>query len=333
MKVVVIGAGVIGLSCAWQLARAGAQVTLIDAVEPPTGASAAAGGWISSTVYPRQSQLNKFLTRSAALYPDFIRALGAEVGFKKVGHLRVTADASKGFNTDKALREDVPGVLKSFCNASLGEGCVYRWNEGSHVLAPRLLLKALYDSALRLGVEFQKMQVMDLEKIEPDAIVVATGYTSGWLKDLLGNQYRARPKRGEGIEVELPDGLSLPTVIDADDVYIVPRLLENKVYVGTLDAWVDDVTPNPSAPEELLAQASRWLPALKTGKVTGHFVGVRTVPLNEGPILGQHSENKRIFMALGFAGGGFKAAPLAAQEIAAQIMGDLLPKNLRFSAE
>lgn len=328
-RVAVIGAGVIGLSCAWQLARAGASVTLIDSHQPTTGASAAAAGWVSATAYARASQLNTFVTKSAALYPAFIKALGAEVGFRKVGHLRVTADSTKAFNVDKALTDKIPDAIKAYCDEHLSNAA-YRWNEGSHVVAPRLLLKALYEAGQQAGVIFKRGAVINLENIEADAIVVSTGYTSGWLKDLLGKQYRARPKRGEGIEVNLPEGFTLPTVIDADDVYIVPRMLEKKVYVGTLDQWIDDTTPNPAAPGELLAMATHWLPVLKNAEITGHFVGVRTVPLNEGPIIGQHNENKRIFMALGFASHGFKAAPLAAHVITAQIMGDLLAENHAF---
>lgn len=332
MRVTVLGAGVIGLSCAWQLARAGAKVTLIDAHEPPTGASAAAAGWISATAYPRTSQLNNFLTRSKALYPQFVEALGVEVGFRRVGHLRVTAKVD-GFKTDKALVDEMPEDIRQYAEKNLREDAQYRWNEGSCVVEPRLLLKALYEAALKAGVVFKKETVTSFDGIEADVIVVATGYTSGWLKELLGTQYRARPKKGEGIEIALPEGVNLPTVIDADDVYIVPRLLEKKAYIGTLDEWVDNTTLTATAPGVLLAAAARWVPGLKSAGIVGHFVGVRTVPLNEGPIIGQHNENKRIFMALGFAGGGFKAAPLAGQVITAQIMGDLMPKKALFSAE
>jgi glycine oxidase len=348
MKVAVIGAGVIGLSCAWQLAKADAQVTLFDAQEPPTGASAAAAGWVSATDYARPSQLNRFLMKSVALYPPFVEAVqkdsGIDVGFKKTGHLRlcVPADAHRAFKSDLALTAEVPELLQAFVRAQLAEGTLYRWNEGSYALAPRLLLEALFKAGQGRGVEFVPAEVCDIQnhviftadkQYAFDVIVVAGGYVRGWLKDLLGNDCRVRPKRGEAIEVMLPHGLVLPTVLDAPDMYMVPRQLERKLYIGTLDAWVDDAGLNPQGPAELLALASQWLPALKNAEVTGHFAGVRTVPLNEVPIIGQHTENKHIYMALAFGAGGFKSAPLAGQEITRQILGDLLPKNYADFAE
>lgn len=348
MKIAVVGAGVIGLSCAWQLAKTGAQVTLFDAHEPPTGASAAAAGWVSATDYARPSNLNRFLMKSVALYPPFVEAVqkdsGIDVGFKKTGHLRLCApaDAHRAFKNDLALTQDVPEVLQALVQNQLIPGTLCRWNEGSYVLAPRQLLEALFKAGLVRGVGFVAAEVCDIQnnviftankQYTFDVIVVAGGYVRGWLKELLGKDCRVRPKRGEAIEVMLPDGLVLPTVLDAPDMYMVPRQLEQKIYIGTLDAWVDDTELNPQGPAELLALASRWLPALKNAEVTGHFAGVRTVPLNEGPIVGQHTENKHIYMALAFGAGGFKSAPLAGQEITRQIMGDLLPKNYADFAE
>ena len=46
MKILVIGAGAIGLSCAYYLAKAGAEVTVLDAAEPGAGASRRNAGWV-----------------------------------------------------------------------------------------------------------------------------------------------------------------------------------------------------------------------------------------------------------------------------------------------
>lgn len=47
MHVCVLGAGIAGLSTAWQLAQAGHSITLVDRAEPAAGASAANGGQLS----------------------------------------------------------------------------------------------------------------------------------------------------------------------------------------------------------------------------------------------------------------------------------------------
>lgn len=45
-KVVIVGAGVIGLMCAHQLRRSGVKVTILDRSEPGTGCSSGNMGWI-----------------------------------------------------------------------------------------------------------------------------------------------------------------------------------------------------------------------------------------------------------------------------------------------
>lgn len=48
LKVLIIGAGVIGAACAFRLAEAGAQVTLIESAAPGAGASGKSFGWINA---------------------------------------------------------------------------------------------------------------------------------------------------------------------------------------------------------------------------------------------------------------------------------------------
>jgi glycine/D-amino acid oxidase-like deaminating enzyme len=50
-QVIVIGAGIIGASIAYQLAKAGAAVTVLDAGGPAGQASGASFGWINASFY------------------------------------------------------------------------------------------------------------------------------------------------------------------------------------------------------------------------------------------------------------------------------------------
>src|SRR4051812_31413503 len=50
MAVVVVGAGVVGLACAWELARAGADVVVVDRDAAGAGVSAGNTGWVCPTI-------------------------------------------------------------------------------------------------------------------------------------------------------------------------------------------------------------------------------------------------------------------------------------------
>lgn len=51
MKVLIVGAGILGASLAFRLGRAGAEVTVLDAADPARAASGRSFGWINASFY------------------------------------------------------------------------------------------------------------------------------------------------------------------------------------------------------------------------------------------------------------------------------------------
>ena len=86
MRVAVVGAGIVGGAIAFHLARRGAEVTLIDAGEPGSGATSHSFAWINSFgKEPRAyGALNR---RSLDTWDRFVRLLDADVGLRWGGHL------------------------------------------------------------------------------------------------------------------------------------------------------------------------------------------------------------------------------------------------------
>jgi glycine oxidase len=81
-KAVVVGAGVIGLSIAWRLAKAGWRVTVYDHAAAGRGASWAAAGMLAAAVEtePGEESLLALTLESQRLWPDFARELEATTG-------------------------------------------------------------------------------------------------------------------------------------------------------------------------------------------------------------------------------------------------------------
>ncbi|WP_431978121.1 FAD-dependent oxidoreductase [Propionibacterium freudenreichii] len=89
--VIVIGAGVVGLACAWRLRRRGHRVTLLDP-SPASGASHAAAGMLAavSEYYFEENRcwrcrcpLRAFTRRSSPSWPDAPAAPRASVTFPR----------------------------------------------------------------------------------------------------------------------------------------------------------------------------------------------------------------------------------------------------------
>ncbi len=95
MKVVVIGAGVAGLSIGWRLALGGAEVVVLERAQPGRGATWAAGGMIAATAeHADQAAPDAlFALRAASLWPDFARDIeehsGRAVFYRRDGSLLV----------------------------------------------------------------------------------------------------------------------------------------------------------------------------------------------------------------------------------------------------
>ncbi len=171
MRVIVIGAGVIGLATAWTLRRAGAAVTVVDPA-PASGATHAAAGMLApvAETYYREQELGRLCLASAAAYPGFVaelaRALGrevADVGYLPTRTLIVGADAadrgalsdlhelslslglgSQRLTTREARRLE-PLLLPTLSCAFLAEE--------DHQVDPRILARALLEALVAAGAQ------------------------------------------------------------------------------------------------------------------------------------------------------------------------------------
>src|ERR1700685_2073826 len=81
-RVQVVGGGVIGLACAWELSRNGHEVTLVAPAPGRDGASWVAAGMLAPVTEAHfgESALTALLMAGAGQWPDFAVALEAATG-------------------------------------------------------------------------------------------------------------------------------------------------------------------------------------------------------------------------------------------------------------
>jgi glycine/D-amino acid oxidase-like deaminating enzyme len=96
MKIVVIGAGVIGTNIAYKLAKAGAEVVLVESGTPGAKASATSYAWLNSNnvEHPHYHSLRVL---GMAAYHDLAAELGSDAWLHEIGnlHLAFTASAAE----------------------------------------------------------------------------------------------------------------------------------------------------------------------------------------------------------------------------------------------
>src|SRR5215467_885627 len=80
--VIIVGAGLIGLSLAIALRRQGVRVLVIERGEPGREASYAAAGMLAGTGAEIPVALKRLAAQSADMYPEFVHELEDESGVK-----------------------------------------------------------------------------------------------------------------------------------------------------------------------------------------------------------------------------------------------------------
>src|SRR5205814_6472065 len=95
--VLVVGAGIIGCAVAYELARRGASVQIVDARAPASGATQASAGVLAPYIESRhRGPLLELTTRSLELFDAFVSGVasdsGAAIAYRRTGSLDAALD-------------------------------------------------------------------------------------------------------------------------------------------------------------------------------------------------------------------------------------------------
>ncbi|MGB7588180.1 MAG: glycine oxidase ThiO, partial [Solirubrobacterales bacterium] len=356
---VIIGGGVIGLSCAWRAAQQGANVAVIEKAQPPAGATRVSAGMLApiGELTFGEPELLRMTLDSRALYADFVAELetatGFSTGYRHQGALHAALDRDEAaelrriHELQRSLGLEAEWLTPRRCReleSGLSPSCsggVYA--EGEACLDPRALAQVLLTALagagvdVRTGVEVSEA-VFDGERLAgvrleggdelaAANVVLAAGAWSGqaeWLPEHA--RPPVRPVKGQIVELRAPDGVApCERIIGAERVYLVPRADGRMIAGATVEEQGFDTTVTAGAVHEILREAYRLLPDVAEMEMIEAAVGLRPGTPDNLPLIGP-SGLKGLIWATGHFRNGVLLAPLTADAVAELLSRGELPE-------
>ncbi len=349
LTVVVAGAGIVGASIAYHLAKAGARVTVIDRVGPATHASRGTFAWINATYAKQPRSYHQFAQHSISNWHDLQGELslpvrwggslewfgGAERTAKLVDQIAEQADWGEDARMVGAadLANMEPGV--DFGGAAQ---VAFSGNDGA--VDPVAATKAMLAAAQKMGAVVKAPceltgtvlkagRLVSVETsmgpIKADRLVLATGADPVAAEKFADTDLPQRTTPGI-IAVSKPMPLVLNSIIAAPGAHLHQRL-DGRMVVGEQqgapagDAHAERLAGRPNDyPERWIAEdhaarmfavAEEFVPAMADAVVEDVYIGWRPLPLDGHPVIGAAPNRPDVYLAVMHS--GVTLAPVVGQ--------------------
>ncbi len=357
--VVIVGGGIVGCACAYELAKAGASVTLLEYGKTGMQATNAAAGMLAPII---EAHAPGAMMQAGMRALREYRATAQEVeercefdvelrldGILKVAFTQEHCDeliARFAWQRELGLPiEWLDAVMCRELEPRLSErvlGGVFSAGEGS--VSNQLLTLGLERAAITHGATIrQRTPVTGFDarggrvaavrsgdaSFSCDAVVLAAGARSGQLAARLHAVLPVRPIRGQMIAL---GGMSTPVrhVVWGPDGYLVPRA-NGLVFAG---ATVEDVgfrrRTTKAGVRAMRSMAIGLVPQLAAAKVHFDWAGLRPGSPDDLPMIGPLPGWANVVAAMGHYRNGILLGPLTGKLVARGILagdwGDVPPE-------
>lgn len=353
MDVVVIGAGLVGVSVAAELAQRGATVTLVERDVPGAGTSSTSYAWVNANGKEPQSYFD--LNVAGVRAHRELASNGAE-WFRGNGHIEFATDdahrrdlrsrmerlTGRGYPveeiTPKRARELLPDV-------NIPEECdtIAYFTAEAHCF-PLLYLAHMLRRARDAGVRIiagtavtglrgtgsgGEVTLDDGSVLAADTVVSCTGRWTADLADMAGVAIPVLRFREPGDVTVGYLAETDPVPVELDRLVTSPWLNVRPAGGGRLqlqaldlDATADPGNVPPvtsSVAVELLTRARALIPNMRAAVIRRLLVGQRAMPADGRTIVGRHPDAQWLYVVATHS--GVTLAPFLGERVSAEVMG------------
>jgi glycine oxidase len=352
----ILGAGAVGLSLAWELVRKGWKVRIVDRGKPGQEASWAGAGIIPP--YHRQHArhpLEQLKGLSCELHPVWAARLRAETGIDNGFHVCgglylartageaaalagwATASREEGVQVERVTRAELATLEPALANSPLLTqlAAAYWLPEEAQLRNPRhvqALVAAVRQAGVTLDADVEARGFLlrggrlesvktSLGSLTADAYCVTAGAWTQALVAELGLQASVLPIRGQIVLFHCDQRL-VQRVVNEGTRYVVPRD-DGRVLAGSTEEEVGfDKRTTPEAVEDITNFARSLVPALASAAIEKTWAGFRPATFDGLPYLGPLPGISNAFIAAGHFRSGIYMSPGTAVVMAQSISGE-----------
>jgi glycine oxidase len=352
-RVVIAGAGVIGLSLAYELSGRGAAVILLERGEPGREASWAGAGILTpaspaAAVEPLDRLRALSSTRIARWSGELRESTGIDNGYRRSGALELASTAEEVAALRQAAdawhaqgvtaAELAPARLAEIAPAlSRDIALAYHLPDEAQIRNPRHM-QALAAACRARGVLIRTaspVTAIDSRSgrvagfttpagpVSGDLFVVTAGAWSAAPFASLGVDLPIRPVRGQIVLLACPAPPFRPILWEGSR-YLVPRD-DGRVLVGSTqeDAGFDSF-PTAAGVAGLLGFAHRLVPGLAAARFERAWAGLRPAPAGDDrlPYIGAIPGHANLYVAAGHFRAGFELSAGTAVVLTELLLGE-----------
>jgi D-amino-acid dehydrogenase len=353
MRIVVVGAGILGASVAYHLAREGAEVVLVDRCDEGR-ATAAGAGIVCPWGSPAEDAAYYALLAGGARYYPHLAAMLAEdgeidLGYARVGGLYVPEDADELDATERRARIRAQSAPEAGNIERLSPHEARRlfpplrteqaalFVSGGARVDGRRVAAALQRAAVKRGARFVNgSAVLNVragrvggvavggETIEADVVVAAAGAWAAQFLEPAGVRPGVAPQRGQIIHLRLPgtDTASWPVLMPLNSYYLL-AFEDSRVVVGATRETGSgfDHRLTAAGVAEVLNAGLAVAPGLAAWTLHEIRIGFRPLADDSRPKLGVVPGIDNLVIANGLGPSGLCMGPYGGSLIANLVLG------------
>jgi D-amino-acid dehydrogenase len=338
---VIVGGGVVGATAAWQAARRGASVLLVDARDPGRATDAGAGIVSPETELRDHTPAHLLSAAARRFFPEFITALEAggrgDAGYSRCGKLVVArTEEEAGWiapylaglrDPERAAAPADPAALHEITPAEarerfplLGEVTAAFVSEDGARVDGRQLERVLLARASERGLAVTRRRVAHLDDLPAAGAVIVAG--GAWSPALVPG-LEVHPQRGQILHLAITDPACAqwPVVSPLAHHYLLA--FAGRVVAGATREDGVGFAPvlTAAGQHQVLADALAVAPGLAGAPVLEWRVGLRPVATRGYPYLGAVPGREGLFVATGHGATGLTWGPWSGAAVADLALG------------